>query len=362
MNETIADLLLVWYDQHGRKLPWRGLCDPYRTWVSETMLQQTRVDTVMGYYERFLRRFPDVQTLAAAPEADVLKCWEGLGYYSRARNLHQAAQQVMTQFGGQLPSDVTALRTLRGVGAYTAGAVASIAFQVQTAAVDGNVIRVVSRLMGIRENVGVPNVRRRIEAEAEKLVPPERPGDFNQAMMDLGAMVCTPGTPDCTACPLRTRCNAFLQGDAENLPMLPKKKPPRTLVWDVLLIFHGGRVLMRQRTESMLHGLWVFPMLPGHGEERAWQEFVRQTGLVLRKVQVQGDARHVFTHQIWQMRLYTMEGTNEPEGVEAPKKIEAPKGYRYVTLAEMKALTLPTAMRAAAEMVEKYLLEEGWAD
>ena len=170
MRETISALLLAWYDQNARTLPWRGIHDPYRTWVSETMLQQTRVETVRGYYERFLARFPDVAALAAADEADVLKLWEGLGYYSRARNLHQAARQVVRDFGGEMPREVAQLRQLKGIGAYTAGAIASIAFDQRVPAVDGNVIRVASRVMGIRENVGIPSVRRELEEKVDSLV------------------------------------------------------------------------------------------------------------------------------------------------------------------------------------------------
>ena len=172
MPDRISSLLLRWYDQHARTLPWRGIHDPYRTWISETMLQQTRVETVLGYYERFLQRFPAVTDLAVAPEDDVLKLWEGLGYYSRARNLHKGAKQVMAEFGGEIPSTVDELRKITGIGPYTAGAIASIAFDQAVPAVDGNVIRVVSRLRGIRENVGIPSVRRALEAEASLMVLP----------------------------------------------------------------------------------------------------------------------------------------------------------------------------------------------
>ena len=162
MPDRIPSLLLAWYDKHARTLPWRGIHDPYRTWVSETMLQQTRVETVLGYYARFLERFPTVQALAEAPQDDVLKLWEGLGYYSRARNLHKGAQQIMAEYGGVIPQDITALQKISGIGPYTAGAIASIAYDKAVPAVDGNVIRVVSRLTGVRENVGVPSVRRQI--------------------------------------------------------------------------------------------------------------------------------------------------------------------------------------------------------
>lgn len=345
MRETISALLLAWYDQNARTLPWRGIHDPYRTWVSETMLQQTRVETVRGYYERFLARFPDVAALAAADEADVLKLWEGLGYYSRARNLHQAARQVVRDFGGEMPREVAQLRQLKGIGAYTAGAIASIAFDQRVPAVDGNVIRVASRVMGIRENVGIPSVRRELEEKVDSLVPAARPGDFNQALMDLGAAVCVPGTPNCDVCPLRAHCDAYDAGDAEDLPVLPQKNPPKPFDWDVLLIFSGEKVLMRQRTETMLHGLWVFPMLPGHTDNPS--DFGAQMHMNLRNVRPAGDAKHVFTHQIWRMKLYQMDAPDA----------DAPKGYRFVTLNEMNALTIPTAMKAAGKVARARLKE-----
>ncbi|MBQ3484008.1 MAG: A/G-specific adenine glycosylase [Clostridia bacterium] len=346
MPECISDLLLAWYDRHARALPWRGIHDPYRTWVSETMLQQTRVETVLGYYERFLERFPTIAALAAAPEDDVLKLWEGLGYYSRARNLHKGAQQVVEEFGSVIPADVDSLRKISGIGPYTAGAIASIAFDQPVPAVDGNVIRVVSRLKGIRENVGIPSVRRMLEGEAAALVPQERPGDFNQALMDLGATICVPGTPACEKCPLQSECDAFSAGDAEDLPVLPRKNPPKEFEYDVCLIFSGDRVLMRQRTEAMLRGLWVFPMVEGRNTLRQVPAAVKKlTKLVVRDVQSAGEAKHVFTHQIWQMKLYTMHAAEEAQ---------APAGYRFVPLNELDTLAIPTAVKAAVKVVREY--------
>ncbi len=350
MKNEIAPLLLAWYDEHARSLPWRkDHIDPYHTWVSETMLQQTRVETVLGYYARFLEKFPTVAALADASEDEVLKMWEGLGYYSRARNLHKGAQQVVRDHGGVIPDTVDALRTLSGVGPYTAGAIASIAYGKAVPAVDGNVIRVVSRLRGIRENVGVPSVCRRLEGEAASLIPPDRPGDFNQAVMDLGATVCTPGTPSCDRCPLREVCDAFSEGDAEDLPVLPRKALPKTIEYDVCLIFSGDRVLMRQRTETMLKGLWVFPLLQGRHTLRQLPAAVRRlTKLPVTDVSAEGEARHVFTHQIWQMKLYAMQ---------AVPGIDAPAGWRFVTLAEMDALALPTAVKAAAKRTRDLLTQ-----
>ena len=347
MSDLVSKLLLAWYDRHARTLPWRGIHAPYRTWVSETMLQQTRVETVIGYYDRFLKRFPTVEALAAAPEDDVLKLWEGLGYYSRARNLHKGAKQVMAEFGGQIPSDVEALRRISGIGPYTAGAIASIAFDRPVPAVDGNVIRVVSRVKGVRENVGIPSVRRRLEEEAVALVPAERPGDFNQAVMDLGATVCTPGTPGCDKCPLQNVCDAFAAGDAEDLPVLPRKNPPKVIDYTVCLIFSGDRILMRQRTEAMLRGLWVFPMLEGKVPLRQLPAQVRRTlKLDAARPEAAGEAKHVFTHQVWQMQLAVLT---------APDTAQAPSGYRFVPVGEMDALAIPTAMRAAVRAVREHV-------
>ena len=342
-----AALLLAWYDAHARSLPWRGIHDPYRTWVSETMLQQTRVETVLAYYERFLQRFPTVKALAAAPEDDVLKLWEGLGYYRRARNLHRGAQQVMEEFGGVMPSAVEQLRKIHGVGEYTAGAIASIAFDQPVPAVDGNVIRVVSRFRGIRENVGAPSVRRQLTAEAAALVPEERPGDFNQALMDLGSAVCVPGTPSCERCPLQELCDACREGDAEELPLLPRKNPPRVIDYYLCLIFSGRRVLMRQRTEAMLQGLWIFPLLEEHREPAQLPGLIRRSlGLTTGPAEPMGEARHIFTHQVWRMKLYALY---------APEDAAPPAGWRWITLQDMDALTIPTAVRVAAHKARMIL-------
>ncbi len=333
--ENIGSLLLPWYDRFRRDLPWRGSQDPYAVWVSETMLQQTRVETVRRYFPRFMERFPTLAHLARAPLTDVLKCWEGLGYYRRAQNLHRGAQQVMAEYGGLLPADPARLRSITGIGPYTAGAIASIAFGVRCPAVDGNVIRVVSRVAGIREDVAVPSVARRIAAIAGEWVPAQRPGDFNQALMDLGASLCCPGTPDCARCPLTSLCDAYAAGDAEELPQKSRATPPRVIPYDVVLLLRDGRALLRQRTETMLQGLWVFPLLEGAKTPGELVKALhRSPGIACAYVRPLGHARHVFTHQVWEMRLHLME-TAEP----------APAGYQFATANEINALPIPTAMR-----------------
>ena len=337
--EPLTATLLAWYDRCARTLPWRGFHDAYRTWVSEAMLQQTRVETVLSYYDRFLSRFPDLPALASASEAEVLKAWEGLGYYSRARNLWLGARQVMDSFGGVLPRDPDLLRQIRGIGPYTAGAIASIAYDLPVPAVDGNVIRVLSRLYGIRTDALAPDTRRRIDSLAAALVPEERPGDHNQAVMDLGATVCVPGTPDCGRCPLSSFCDAFRAGDAADLPVLPKAKPPKVIPYAVLLIFSGGRVLLRQRTEKLLQGLWCFPMFEGEPDAEELRKLIRgKLRLDCSLPADAGSARHVFTHQVWQMRLYR---------TDAEASASAPAGYTFVPLSRLRSLPLPAAMNAA---------------
>ena len=337
--------LLDWYDRCARDLPWRGFHDAYRTWVSEAMLQQTRVETVLSYYDRFLARFPSLSALAEAPEADVLKAWEGLGYYSRARNLHNGAIDVMEQYGGILPRDPEKLKKIRGIGPYTAGAIASIAYDVPVPAVDGNVIRVLSRIYGIRTDALQPDTRKHIEELASALVPEERPGDHNQAVMDLGATVCVPGTPDCDACPLSSFCDAYKAGDAADLPVLPKAKPQKVIPWAVLLIRSGDRVLMRRRTERLLQGLWCFPMFEGDSPAEELLPVVsKKLHLSLSPLRDAGPARHVFTHQVWQMHLYE---------TDAEASASAPAGYEFIPLNKMKDLTLPAAMNAAVKVLTR---------
>ncbi len=253
--------LLGWYDEHRRDLPWRDEHDPYRVWISEVMLQQTQVTTVVPYYERFVRRFPSLEDLAAAPLDSVLKAWEGLGYYARARNLHAAARQVMADHSGQLPTSFATLRKLPGFGDYTAGAVASIAFGERVPAVDGNVKRVLARLLAITDDVSRGASIRRLHAIATDLVPSERAGDFNQALMELGATVCTPTSPRCALCPLRAECDGLAQGVQESLPVKAsrRERPHYDVTAAVIRRADGFLLIAQRKPEAMLGGLWEFP-------------------------------------------------------------------------------------------------------
>ena len=333
----ITEALLAWYDRCARAMPWRGIHDPYRIWVSEAMLQQTRVETVLRYYDRFLARFPTLRDLAEAPEEDVLKMWEGLGYYSRARNLHQGAKQILAEYGGVLPADPVLLRKIRGIGPYTSCAVASIAYGVRAAAVDGNVIRVICRLYHLQENPLEPAVHRRVEELALALVPESRPGDHNQAMMDLGATVCVPGTPDCDRCPVSAFCLAVKSGDPASLPRLPGARPPKTVLYDVPVLFSGDRVLVYQRKEKMLQGLWCFPLLEGKRTEAELKsEIGRKWGLEIGLPVFRQSAKHVFTHQVWEMNIFVC-GADSLAG--------APPGFAFIPLSGLDRLPFPAAMK-----------------
>jgi len=258
--KSIRRALLDWYRANRRDLPWRRTRDPYAIWISETMLQQTRVETVIPYYERFLERFPDVAALADAESDDVLGAWAGLGYYSRARNLQAAARQIAERHGGRVPDDVEALRALPGIGRYTAGALASIAFDRPEPIVDGNVARVLARVKGIREDVKQPAVVKRLWEEAARLARGPAPGDLNQALMELGATVCVPGEPRCPACPLREDCAARLQGTQAMYPGR-KARNARPLRQTCMLLAHvDGAVFLEKRPPSGIWGgLWSLP-------------------------------------------------------------------------------------------------------
>ena len=253
-------LLLNWYGKEFRDLPWRNTTNPYKIWVSEIMLQQTQVKKVVPYYERFLATFPDTKTLASADLALVLKKWEGLGYYARARNLHKAAQIIVNQWDGQFPRSVQEILSLPGIGQYTAAAIASIAFSKNLAVVDGNVVRVLARLHQAEDNPKSSTGKKQFQKFADQLLPKSRPGDFNQAMMELGATVCKPSSPVCDSCPVQKYCGAFESQTQSLFPTkAPKKKRPHKII-AVGIVENNGKILIARRPEDgMLGGLWEFP-------------------------------------------------------------------------------------------------------
>ncbi len=330
--------LLEWYAANARTLPWREHPTPYNVWVSEIMLQQTRVEAGLPYFRRFVAALPDVAALAAADEQTLLKLWEGLGYYSRVRNLQKAARVVMEQYGGQLPGTPQQLEKLPGIGPYTAGAIASIAFQYRTPAVDGNVLRVLSRVTAFGQDVRAPGVREAAAQALERILPP-RAGDFNQALMDLGAMVCLPnGAPKCLLCPLRELCRARQLGLENQLPIKPAKKGRRTEEHTVLLALHEGRVALRRRpAQGLLAGLWEYPSLPGRLSAEALRQALPALGVQADAVLPSGEAKHIFTHMEWQMTGYYVTCLTA----------DAPADWVWVTPAELKKeYPVPSAFRA----------------
>lgn len=307
IGREIVEPLLAWYAAEARTLPWREHPTPYRVWISEIMLQQTRVEAVKPYFERFVAVLPDVRALAACPEAQLMKLWEGLGYYSRARNLQRAAQVLVRDFDGELPADYEALLKLPGIGPYTAGAVASIAFGLPAPAVDGNVLRVAARLCASEENTALPAVRSAVGDRLRAILPPGRAGDFNQALMELGATVCLPsGAPLCTRCPLRRFCAACNFGSPEAYPVKPEKRRRRTEQYTVFVLRTEEGVLLRRRPErGLLAGLWELPHADGHLDEKeAAQAIEKLTGCAPEELHPLPPRRHIFTHIEWEMTAY----------------------------------------------------------
>ena len=302
LPQGLAQALLPWYDAHGRDLPWRREPTPYRVWVSEIMLQQTRIEAVKGYFDRFMAALPTVRDLAEAPEEAVLKLWEGLGYYSRARNLHRAAKLIVERYGGALPADEKALRALPGIGDYTAGAVASIAFDLAAPAVDGNVLRICARLTCCPDSIGDGKVKAAFREALRAQYPPRRCGAFTSALMELGETVCLPGTPDCGACPLGAMCAAHRTGRETDWPVMPEKAPRRIQPRTVFILEHAGRVALARRPDrGLLAGLWELPNTEGELDEAAALCQADAWGCAPEGLAPCGRAEHIFTHLEWHM-------------------------------------------------------------
>lgn len=318
----ITDRLLDWYDRRSRTLPWRGDPDPYRVWVSEIMLQQTRVETVIPYFERFTAALPDVASLAAVPEDRLLKLWEGLGYYSRARNLQKAARLIMERHGGRLPADPGELAKLPGIGEYTAGAVASIAFGIPVPAVDGNVLRVTARLTADTSDAGETAFRRSVTMRLRPLIPADRPGDFTQALMELGALVCLPGrAARCAECPLARDCRAYREGRPEAYPVrvrLPARRiEPRTAI---VLCSPAGILVRRRPATGLLAGLWEFPHVGGTLDESDARAAAAGWGARPDAAVRLPERTHVFTHLEWRLTGYRF----------MSPAFDPPEGWRWV--------------------------------
>ena len=307
--EAAVPLITAWYRKNGRSLPWREDPTPYHVWISEIMLQQTRIEAVIPYYTRFLDAFPTVRDLAGCDDDRLMKLWEGLGYYSRARNLKKAAIAVAENHGGELPETAAELKKLPGIGDYTAGAVASIAHGQPEPAVDGNVMRVLSRLLCDGGDIADPAVKKRMTADLREIYPM---GDesrcLTEGIMELGEVVCIPnGAPRCESCPLATVCRGHLTGTAENYPVKSPKKPRKIEERTVFLIRCGGKYAIRRRTEGLLIGMWEFPSADGHLSAAECADAVREMGMEPLAVEKSVTAKHIFTHVEWHMIGYAVD-------------------------------------------------------
>ncbi|MDP4547302.1 A/G-specific adenine glycosylase [Marinobacter sp. MDS2] len=343
MPDLFADKLLDWYDNHGRhNLPWHHNRNAYRVWVSEIMLQQTQVATVIPYFEAFMASFPDVQALAAAPVDDVLSHWSGLGYYARARNLHKAARQVVNEFGGEFPQDQETLESLTGIGRSTAAAILAQAFGKRAAILDGNVKRVLARYHAVPGWPGQSAVLKQLWEHAETHTPDQRVRDYTQGIMDLGAMVCTRSKPKCDSCPLNNGCTAYAENQTHLYPgSKPKKQKPEKTTWMLIFEDNEGRILLERRPPSGIWGgLWSLPELdPAYGTEELQEACERELGLVCSDPELISGFRHTFSH-------YHLHIQPARLPVSASTKVSDSENQRWLHRDEALALGLPAPIRS----------------
>lgn len=300
-TQQFRHALVQWFDQEQRDLPWRHTKDPYKIWVSEVMLQQTRVDTVIPYYHQFLDSFPTLEALAQAPQEELLKRWEGLGYYSRARNLQSGVREVVENYGGIVPNNRHEMLKLKGVGPYTAGAILSIAYGKPEHAVDGNVMRVLSRVLLIEEDIALPKTKKIFEAAVDELIDPDNTSSFNQGLMELGAMICTPTSPKCLLCPVRDYCIGFNEGNPERLPIKSKKTTMKHLYYDVFVCRDAqGCYLLEQRRDSgLLANMWQFPMIEKENDMYSMMKLEADYNVTVQSSKELLTFKHVFSHLTW---------------------------------------------------------------
>ncbi|ARI78261.1 A/G-specific adenine glycosylase [Halobacillus mangrovi] len=340
--------LIDWFKKEQRILPWRENQDPYRVWVSEIMLQQTRVDTVIPYFNNFLNKFPTLEALAEADEQEVLKAWEGLGYYSRARNLQNAVREVVEEYGGVVPKDPAELGKLKGVGPYTKGAIISIAYDTAEPAVDGNVMRVLSRILHVEEDIAKQSTRKLFEELVRELISQEDPSSFNQGLMELGALICTPKTPSCMLCPIQEQCLAFDKGIETELPIKSSKKKQKKVPYMLLLIQNEeGEVLVEQRpSQGLLASLWQFPMVPlsDLDQEAVKHWFYGEYGLHIELKDSVDQIKHVFSHLIWEMEVVKARVVGG--------KLDRER-CRFVDLKEMNDLPFPVSHQKAHKYISQ---------
>ncbi|MBB6612951.1 A/G-specific adenine glycosylase [Pontibacter sp. Tf4] len=309
-----SQTLITWYHRHKRNLPWRSTTDPYFIWLSEVILQQTRVNQGLPYYHKFTEAYPTVQDLAAAPEDEVLRLWQGLGYYSRARNMHHTAKQIVQEYGGNFPGNYSELLKLKGVGSYTAAAIAAFAFKEQVAVLDGNVFRVLSRVFGISDDIAAPASRKIFQEQADKLVPADEPDTYNQAIMEFGAIQCTPVMPDCLFCPLQQSCFAFTHGLVQELPVKSKAKAARPRYFHYLVFAWQGRYYMRKRLEGDiwqgLYDFYLYESADKHLDADALLAELNAAGIPVAADHFSGprkEYKHVLSHQKITAKFYLIQ-------------------------------------------------------
>ena len=352
--EEFQNQLLDWYQKKKRDLPWRQGSDPYHIWVSEIMLQQTRVETVIPYFERFITQFPSIDSLANANEEEVLKAWEGLGYYSRARNLQKGVREVQEKYGGRVPVSKEEILSISGIGPYTAGAVLSIAYGKAEPAVDGNVLRVFSRLLNSFEDVSKAKTKKTIEQTVKNCIPHYAASDFNQALMELGATVCIPRSPRCSQCPVKNHCEARKEGTQTLLPIKAKKKPGKIIYRIGLLIHSENRWAVVQRpSEGLLASMWEFPSIESEEllSNQEWEDkIMREFGL---EIKVEKEpwmfVEHTFSHLKWQLSMYRFEKQNL---VVAKDQESLPSNWQWVNREQMERLSFPKAYKQVVKKID----------
>ncbi|PLS05859.1 A/G-specific adenine glycosylase [Neobacillus cucumis] len=352
---AFQDDLISWFKAEQRDLPWRKDQDPYKVWVSEIMLQQTRVDTVIPYFNRFIEWFPTIDDLANADEDKVLKAWEGLGYYSRVRNLQFAVKEVREKYNGEVPNTPKEIAELKGVGPYTAGAILSIAYGLPEPAVDGNVMRVLSRILLIWEDIAKTSSRKTFEQAVRDLISHEDPSSFNQALMELGALICTPTSPSCLLCPVREHCQAFFEGVHEELPVKTKKKKTRDVqLAATVLTNSAGKLLIHKRpSNGLLANLWEFPNVEiYHNLQNEREEvanlFSQELHLNTQLDRIIGQIEHVFSHLVWNIKVYI--GTLSDDFQES-------EDWKLVSFKEIEDFAFPVSYQKMFQMYKNFLEE-----
>ncbi|HIQ99268.1 MAG TPA: A/G-specific adenine glycosylase [Candidatus Scybalocola faecavium] len=331
-----------WYKNHGRDLPWRRTRDPYCIWISEIMLQQTQVETVRPYYERFIAAFPDVEALSNASQDQVYKLWEGLGYYRRASHLMEAAKTVMSRYGGRFPQNYEDILSLKGIGAYTASAIASIAFHIPKGVIDGNTLRIISRVLNCQENIGKDATKKLYQKIMDTWIAFGDPSDFNQGMMDLGAMICTPKNPSCHQCPVKDFCQAFAQGTQKLLPVNIKNKNKEDIYLITGILKYKDRYFLIKNQEGLLADLYGFVQYEVESPLSFEEEFYRTYHTGVRLLEYEKEFRHIFSHRVWHMSVYDGELENGDD---------ARIREHLYTWDQLMALPIPTAHKKILEAV-----------